>query len=1051
MNALRKLLHLEPGDGKKALPFFLAFFFFFAFLTLATTARDTLFLSRFQPDFLPYLMVIMAVLTGASVSLVTRISGQRSPFRQLAITFILSAASLFALQPFLSHWLYPVLYVWVQIISTILLIKLWLLTNSSFDPREAKRLIGVIASGNAVASTLLGFYIPSFVDSFGVDLLLPASAVCLLLTLLVLLPVRKQQSPPTKRNRPASTSSKANKTALSPYLRILTITVACSAILGSFVDYEMKILVSETMNEDEMASLFGILYGSIGVVSIFLQIFVTGWALSKLGVFWVLMLLPIFLAAGSGLLLLVPTALVGLLVKAGDQICRFSMSDTASQLLWLPVSPAERNQKKPLIDGSIKNWAKAVAGLIIIGISLFGHTISIVAALSIGFVVLWCFANVRLRSGYVRELSRAIDKRHLQISSLHFDSHDSDVIDSISRTLRQGDDSQKLFALNLLSDNSLEPWKEDLLHLLDTGSPTIRSQTLDLCAEHPDILPDELLTRLIEDPHDDVATNAMLCCAGRKLHEVTPALERARRSDNTRRRAAAAASLVLLETADAEAAREDIEQLLSSPDPDTQLAALSSIGHLPHIVPDDDLAPLLQCESPSIRNKAAQLTDGRSSAALIPPLVQNLADSRTVATARRALRRFDPDLVANELSKVLREPETSQDLLRGVLRTARDYPDHADLASILQIGFAKPIELVTEAANSLASVSEVRALPEDVLRRSEQLLEQTANKTYHALVLCHQFDGDDNAFLIRDNLNNRISKNKVALLQIALLPHPHQRAAKYSQVMASGTQWERANVLELLDNLLPLHQRELLLPLFDDSGVGDKVKKAHRLGANPPGPEHAIRDWLYSDDSWTTVIALDYALKSPSIDQALDWEQIPHLPMVCEVCSQAWAKDNSPLKTMTDFPSHHFLLEEKPKYTRLEKTLFLKSVDIFEQIDGEHVSHIAEIAEERHVPAGEYAFREGDPGQSMFVILSGSVNMMRQGKLLKELEPGDYVGQLALLANAPRVVSALAVTDIVLLEIHDEDFYELMAGRFEVLQSIVRHLSRRLLTLLPNL
>ena len=1053
MDALRKILHLKPGDGKKALPFFLAFFFFFAFLTLATTARDTLFLSRFNPDYLPYLMVIMAVLTGASVSLVTRFTGHKSPFLQLAVTFALSAASLFALQPFLSNWLYPVLYVWVQIISTILLIKLWLLTNSSFDAREAKRLIGVIASGNALASTMLGFYIPSFVDSFGVDLLLPAAAVCLLLTLLVLLPVRHRPPPPTRRRKTTQANPQAapKKTALSPYLRILTVTVACSAILGSFVDYEMKILVSETMNEDEMASLFGILYGCIGVVSIFLQFFVTGWALSKLGVFWVLMLLPIFLTAGSGLLLLIPTAIIGLVVKAGDQVFRFSMSDTASQLLWLPVSPTERNQKKPLIDGSIKNWAKAVAGLLIIGISFFGHTISLVAGLSILFIVIWCFANLRLRHGYVNELSRAIDKRQLQIGSTDFDVKDPAVVDSIRRTLRLGEDPQQLFALNLIAESSLEPWKSDLLHLLETGSPTVRTETISLAAKQRGILTDELLLQLIDDPVDDVATTAVLTCGMRKNHAVTPCLARILVSDAPRRRAAAAASLITLDAPNATEARNEIERLLFSSHHSTLLAALSSIGHMPEIVSDEDLSTLLQNESPEVRNKAAQLAIGRTSQTLIPLLVQNLGDVKTLAITRRALRSFDASLTANELNRVLRDPTTSNELLLGTLRAARDHPDHADLSSILQIGFTEKIALATEAARSLASLSEVRPLPNEVLSRADELLRETTNKIYQALALSQHFEGDENASLIRDNLGIRVSKNKEALLEIALLPYPNQQAAKYSQVMACGNQWERANVIELLDNLLPLHKREMLLPLFDDSTVADKVEKARRFGSGETGPDHAILDWLYSTDRWTTVIALDYALKSRRLDKTLDWQQIPRLPMIREVCSHEWAKANSPLKTMTDFPADQFLLQDKPKYTRLEKTLFLKSVDIFEQIDGEQVSHIAEIAEERPVPAGHHVFKEGDPGQSMFLILSGKVNMTREGKLLKELGTGDYVGQLALLARSPRVVTTTAVTDAVLLEIHDEDFYELMAGRFEILQSIVRHLSQRLLTLLPHL
>ena len=1055
MNSLRRLLHLQPGDGKKVLPFFLAFFFFYGFITLATTARDTYFLSRFDPDFLPYLMVIMAILVAITISLVTRFSGKIPLSPQITVTFLLSAASLLLLQLSLTTWLYPVLYVWIQIIATVMLVQLWLLANSLFTSREAKRMFGLIGCGSAIASTVLGFSIGSFVSQ-GLDLLLPTGALCLLLSLLALLPTRhfsttKPEASPRRQAAPAVRPAK-NGPAASRYLRILGLTVACSAVVGAFIDYQMKILVSQELGEQRMASLFGYMYGTIGIVSIFVQFFLTGWLLSKLGILWGLTLLPAALFLGSGFLLLAPTVLASVLAKAGDNIFRFTITDTSNQLLWLPVSPLEKHRAKPFIDGTIKNGATGLAGLVILVIALFQDTIALVSLLSLGVVGIWAFANFRLKKGYVQELSQAIDKRHLQLTDLSFDATDPAVVASIRKALSEGDEHQQLFTFDLLAQRSLTAWKSDLLQLLHSGSPAVRSQVLTLTEVQPDIIPDALVTSLIHDDDDELATKAIISCGRRRNSATAEALANVLQTGNDRRKAAAAASLVFLASPSAGVARAAISRMLFASAEQTQLSALSSIGHLSSIISDDDLALLLRADSCTVRNKAAQLAIGRDSASLIPPLVQGLADPSTLPACRRALRTFDHARVAEQLDEVLGDEGAAAPLLVGAIRASRDYRDAVDIRSIMRHGFAQDLDLADESIRCLEKLAQLESLPKDILSSADELLEHIAHQAYHELALSVQFENDKRALLINDYLATHAARRKLLLIKLALLPFPDHPIDNYAHVLTAGTRWERADLVELLDNLRSLRNRELLLPLFEDSAAAAKATKGRRFLREQPGTSVAITRWLSSGDPWPATIALDYTLQSHLIDVALDWDSIPRLQIIREVCCTDWQQDDSMLKTLTDFPASQFLFEDTPTYSTLEKTILLKGIDIFSLIPGEQVAHIAEIAEQRTVRAGETLFEEGDPGKSMFMVLEGSLQVARRGKqALLALSRGDSVGHLALLAHEPRAVTATAIHDSTLLEIHEEAFYELLAGRFEILQSLVTHLSKRLFRYLEQL
>ena len=131
-------------------------------------------------------------------------------------------------------------------------------------------------------------------------------------------------------------------------------------------------------------------------------------------------------------------------------------------------------------------------------------------------------------------------------------------------------------------------------------------------------------------------------------------------------------------------------------------------------------------------------------------------------------------------------------------------------------------------------------------------------------------------------------------------------------------------------------------------------------------------------------------------------------------------------------------------YSTLEKTIFMKGVDLFRDISGEEVSHVAQIAEEIEYGSEQTIFDEGDVGDSMFIIVDGAVRIHKGDKELAVLSEGKFVGEMALLDQEPRSASVTSTEETTLLEINGEDFYDLMASRMEIMQGIVKILTQRL-------
>jgi len=78
--------------------------------------------------------------------------------------------------------------------------------------------------------------------------------------------------------------------------------------------------------------------------------------------------------------------------------------------------------------------------------------------------------------------------------------------------------------------------------------------------------------------------------------------------------------------------------------------------------------------------------------------------------------------------------------------------------------------------------------------------------------------------------------------------------------------------------------------------------------------------------------------------------------------------------------------------------------------------------EAKRFASGETVFREGEPGEVMYVVLEGEVEAHIRGNLVETVGPGGIVGEMALIDHAPRVATVTAKTDSKLAPIGEKRF-----------------------------
>jgi len=133
--------------------------------------------------------------------------------------------------------------------------------------------------------------------------------------------------------------------------------------------------------------------------------------------------------------------------------------------------------------------------------------------------------------------------------------------------------------------------------------------------------------------------------------------------------------------------------------------------------------------------------------------------------------------------------------------------------------------------------------------------------------------------------------------------------------------------------------------------------------------------------------------------------------------------------------------------TIIEKVIFLQKVNLFADIPSEQLSHLAAIAERISVPEDTYLFREGDPSEYLYIVISGKVEICKNGNVLKISERYGEVGMLGFFDNAPRMAGAKTTTQTELLRIQSVDFMDLLEDRVNLSRGILKFFVRHLRSL----
>ncbi len=122
----------------------------------------------------------------------------------------------------------------------------------------------------------------------------------------------------------------------------------------------------------------------------------------------------------------------------------------------------------------------------------------------------------------------------------------------------------------------------------------------------------------------------------------------------------------------------------------------------------------------------------------------------------------------------------------------------------------------------------------------------------------------------------------------------------------------------------------------------------------------------------------------------------------------------------------------------------MRKVPLFRGMHTSALETVADRASETTFEDGETLTREGEAGDTFYIIIEGRLEVSKQGTTVRELGPGDFLGEISLVDGGPRTATVTAVGPVQALVIRRADFLEMVEWDSAVRLGILTALTERI-------
>jgi HEAT repeat protein len=1022
-------LQVRPGEGRLVTLLVVLMFLPSAGGAIGSPSVEALFYARFGVQYLPFMYVALGIVTLLTSLLLTALLGRASR-RHLYLTLpvVLGAVLVVArvLVGLRLNWFYPVLWLGMYLLWTLQASLTWGLAGTVCNTRQAKRLFPLFGAGGILGIAVGGLITRWLVARLGTENLLLVWAGALLVSFLIVRSLtRGLRERRARARRPTRLVDDVARGYQFVRRSALMRWVALAAMLLSLLSFTIAFPFSQTVarqfpNEDALAGFLGVFQGLTTTAAFVAALLVANRFYAWLGFMGALLALPLLYFGGFGLLLAINSFSALVAFRFVQMAWLQGIAGTAYQAIFNVVPPDWREQTRAFVDGVPTQLGTVLVGVVLIagGTQLQPWQLFAggAAAAAMAVLVIW-----RARRAYGLAVAEALraGQPHVFLSEPHqlggF-QRDAAAVKAVLAGLADPDPGVRRVSAEILGTVRLPMAAGAAVGALGDPDVQVRAAALRslAMAQAASALLD--VAALLADTEPEVRLQAVETLRqlagysrGLALH-LRPLLTDPDAAVRSR------AALALLRTGSDPQASEALLALAQSPVSAERSMALMAMADWADPAAYSVAATGILDANPSVRCAAVRAVAHLSAERSMEMLIQALGDEATMVrdSAAAALASMGA-LALGAVTQALAEPRLEDGALQ----------------SLMQLPLRPPSAALVDYARTKVSLS----LQYAAWRRAVAAL---APATEALGLLCESLAAAARAQAVR------------AIEAIGLLDESGATPLVL-QGLQSRDPGQQANALEMIDSW---DKHDVVRPVLALWETSAQTPAGTTVAANTPD---ALSPVLHDADPWLRACAAYAAGRFPepslqgqlaSLVEADSDGFVRATAATALACAENTTKAGAP--PASGFaPIGEMKMDTLATLSVMDRILFLRRVRLFSDLPPSELKQVAAITDEQYYLDGEVIARQGDPGDEMYIIVSGKVLVTADagGRSAVELArrgPGEYVGEMALISQEPRMASLVAHGDVRVLHIEQPQFEAILRERPETSLAVMRVLCARL-------
>ena len=304
-------------------------------------------------------------------------------------------------------------FVWVNVFNMFIVSLFWSFMNDVFSREQTQRLFAFIAAGGTAGAICGPIITRTLVATVGLAPLLLISATVLSFSLLLIMWLIRWNNDEYDQSKTTHVvKDKALKGSIvggftlitrSPYLLGICGFILLYATSITFVQIRQAELIAEAYQDPAARTrLFASIDLVVNVLVLVFQLFLTSRIISRFGFTITLLIVPLGITIGFGLMAAVPVLAVMISMEVFRRVGDYAIMKPAREMLFSVVSREEKYKAKNFIDTAVLRSGNASSSWVYAGVKSLGAGGASIAGVSIFLGIAWCTISVWLGRAFMQ-------------------------------------------------------------------------------------------------------------------------------------------------------------------------------------------------------------------------------------------------------------------------------------------------------------------------------------------------------------------------------------------------------------------------------------------------------------------------------------------------------------------------------------------------------------------------------------------------------------------------------------------------------------------------